>query len=64
MTTATPSTTAPALSRLYAARFGFALVWAALAIFSVDLVSAERRRRRVTAGPADRVVGERSDDEK
>lgn len=43
---------------------GFALVWAALAIFSVDLVSAERRRRRVTAGPADRVAGERSDDEK
>lgn len=25
---------------------GFALVWAALAIFSGDLVAAERRRRR------------------
>ncbi|MDX6278638.1 MAG: hypothetical protein QOJ72_2766 [Nocardioidaceae bacterium] len=36
ITTTSPSTTVPALSRLYAARFAFALVWAAVVVVSAS----------------------------
>lgn len=43
---------------------GFALVWTALAIFSVDLVAGERRRRRTALRTADSVVQPLSHDGK
>jgi len=38
-TTANPSTSAPALSRLYAARFAFALVWAAVILIAASEIN-------------------------